>query len=122
MSTKDTVQLSWEWPADRSPVRTVLAKIDRVEAQKTGSIANSPSMAAHLPDPVLLDAHAIDGAYTARTRLSLRLPKTELGDVSAGDIVAFGLVEGDVCICIENAPADLDEDARADWFSKWSCS
>ena len=121
MSTKDTATLSWEWPADRSPEKAVLATVTRITMQDANAIGNSPSMTAHLPEPMLLDAKAISGAFHEGTPLSLRLPKMELGEVSAGDMVAIGLVEEDICICIEKAPVNLDEQALAQWFSNWSC-
>ncbi len=122
MFTKDTLKLSWEWPAGRSPQQKLLVIVDSIKKEKNISISNSASMTAHLPDPMILTAHVIEGSKTNVTKLSLRLPEMELGNIAVNDQVVIGLDEGDISICVEKVPEHLEKDAISTWFSSWNCS
>jgi len=122
MITKEILKLSWEWPAGRSPKQKILVVVDNIETKSNNSIGNSASMADHLPDPMILKAHVLDGDVARGTQLSLRLPKMELGNILVNDQVAIGLDQNNISICIEKVPTGFEKEALKQWLQLWTCS
>ncbi len=116
--------LSWEWPADRVPDHRLLIHVEDIHDEQGGmfGIRQSPSLAAALPDPVVVTATVVAGPEAwAGQRLTLRLPRLELGGVTPGDHAGLGVLGDEVAICIAPAPADADRDGQIRWLDSWAC-
>ncbi len=123
-STSEPVSLTWEWPADRVPDRRLLVHVEDISAESGGlfGVRQSPSMAAALPDPVVVTATVVAGPedWTGR-RIALRLPRPELAGVAPGDHAGIGVLGENVGICIAKAPATADREAMTQWLADWPC-
>ena len=116
------LELRWEWPADRSPTHKIAANLTSLAPAKEG-VAKSPSIAAQLPDPMLLRGRVTAGRDDWKGRsFELHIPKLELADIGVGDAVALGLVNDDVCICIAPMPGGHDETQTHKWLHGWNCT
>ncbi len=116
------LELRWEWPADRKPEHRIAATVASLAPAHEG-VKMSPSIAAHVPDPMLLEATVEAGrADWAGRGLTLRLPKLELARIAVGDRVALGLVGDGVCICIAAVPAGQDPAQLEKWLDDWTCT
>ena len=97
------IDLNWEWPAKRSIEDRLLVKIDGVEKQGSGlfGIKKSPSLAGSLPDPYVVHGIIENGDDKLHGKsVMLVAPKLEIGDVSKGSYVVFGVVNSTTCICV----------------------
>ncbi len=116
------LELRWEWPAERSPTHKIAANVTSLAPAKQG-VAESPSIAAQLPDPMLLRGSVTTGRDDWKGRsFHLRVPQLELADIGVGDAVALGLVDDDVCICIAPMPGGHDETQTLKWLHGWNCT
>ena len=114
--------LIWEWPANRKPEAKILIMVRAVETP-AGSwlpFKKTPSIAANLPNPVLLEGEVLGGdpSHIGRS-VRLTLPAAEVPGLKAGDRLAMGLVGSAVCICVHAAPPTSEP--IEDWLQSWQC-
>jgi len=123
--SKPRQTFQWEWPADRTAEKFLLATVTSIEKQKTGlmGVNKSPSIADTLPDAHRITGTIIDGGKQFKKKyFSLLLPKVELGDVAVHDTVGLGIVENTICICISKVPDTAKgRDRQMQWLSSWRC-
>ncbi|KEQ18997.1 hypothetical protein [Endozoicomonas numazuensis] len=110
-------ELRWEWPAERDIQKKLIVEVTEVTS-KSGlfGLKKSPSLAQGFPEPVVLKGVVKNGQYET---VKLVLPKFELGDAKSGDLLAVGLVEDLVCICVSPVPINSDPDQ---WLQSWNCT
>ena len=121
-SMASELNFSWEWPNDRLPDHKLAIKVDKVKPQSTGflGLKKSPSFVTSLPDPMELTGTVIsDSAGLTGKRINIVLPKLELGGVTEGDIVAIGVLDAGICICLEPIPG-AESEAHI-WLEQWLC-
>lgn len=121
---KSDIELSWQWPAGRTPDKRVALRVEAIEA-KTGGLfgaQRSPSIAQNVPDPTWLRGTVLAGdAAWHDKRVALLLPKLELPKVAVSDRVALAVL-GDACICIAEVPRSVADSELSTWLSSWSCA
>lgn len=112
----------WEWPDDRFPDHKLAVKVEQLKPHSTGflGLKKSPSFVSSLPDPMVLTGIIVAGkAGLVGKSVNIVLPKLELGNVSADDIVAVGVMDAGVCICLE--PVPTSESEASVWLEQWQC-
>jgi hypothetical protein len=119
------LELTWQWPAERSIETGLLVRVEAVRPTRRRfmGVRNSPSLAGSLPDPHDVVGTVIHGpdAFRGR-RITLRVPGAEVTEITAGAIVALGLVEGGrVCVCVEPAPTGTITESVT-WIETWACA
>jgi len=105
------LQVRWEWPANRNIEKRIAIKVEGVTKAGQGpfGIKGSPSLAAALPDPVVVTGQIVGGdPHNTGMVVRLTLPRLELVDIAAGGYAMLGLVGRDTCICIKPIEADAD--------------
>lgn len=123
MSTED-INLTWEWPAGRMPDYKIMINVHDVKSVSRGifGLRNSPSIANHFPDPVILRGVVLAPDGVKDKTVTIWMPRIEVRDVKAGDNVGLGLIGTDVCICVAQSPEHLKKEAFAVWLEQMSCS
>jgi hypothetical protein len=112
------LNLKWEWPADRQPEFTLVVALTDVNVADESwfGIKESPSLLEAMPDPITLKGIIVKGDTRLKDKtVSVTLPKLEAGPVRKGDVLAVGVSERKVCICIKRLQS-TDED-----ISNWKC-
>jgi hypothetical protein len=114
--------LKWEYPAGRNAERFELVKLDSVAREGGGlfGIRNSPSMADALDDPRVWSGTVAEGDR-AGSPVHVRVPGPDVPEVKNGDLVALGIVEGHIVICVRKPPHDLDSAALRSWLGTQTC-
>lgn len=121
-----SVQLGWEWRAERALEQRAGLRLTRIESEGSGwfGIGRSPSLGGSLPDARRVQAEvlAVDrpGQASIGTDIGFRIPKLELKGAKAGALVAIGIV-GENVVCFAPAPSELTEASLADWISEAPC-
>lgn len=109
MSSKSSLRLNWEWPADRKPDQKILVNIENIKTPGAGflGIGRSPSMVNSYPDPVVVTGVIVKaGDLSTGKKISITMPRLELNDLGAGDHAVLGLLDGETCICITRVSGD----------------
>lgn len=103
------IELTWEWPADRTVEQKLLVKILDVKKEGPGlfSFKKTPSFASNLPDPVTVKAKLVnqEGSLKDKT-IELTLPTLELESIKANDFAVLGVVESKICICVTHVESE----------------
>lgn len=102
------IELTWEWPADRTAEQKLLIKVlDVKDNSGLFSFNKTPSIANNLPDPVTVSAKLMtqEGNLKNKT-IELSLPKLELRSIKTGGLAILGIMEGKICICIKPVAAE----------------
>ncbi|MCG8614551.1 MAG: hypothetical protein MI864_28900 [Pseudomonadales bacterium] len=111
--------MNWEWPADREPTDKLIISVEGINKHSSGwfGLKKSPSFVEAMPDPVDLTGKVLSGSdLLSQKSIVITLPKLELGEVSAGELLAVGVIGDKTCICVRKV-TDKDED-----LSEWKCS
>lgn len=103
------IELTWEWPADRTVEQKLLVKIVDVksEGSRFFSFKKTPSFASNLPDPVTVKAKIVSQETSLKNKtIELVLPKLELESIKADDLAILGVVDSKICICIKHVESE----------------
>jgi hypothetical protein len=57
----------------------------------------------------------------AGSAVHIRVPGADVPEASQGDLVALGIAEGSICICVRKPPADLDSARTHAWLASQTC-
>ena len=115
--------LGWEWRAGRELGQRGALRIVGVLEEGGGlfGLGRAPSLGSALPDARVVEADvvAVDrpGPLAAGQRIKFRVPKVELRGAGPGSVVGIGVLAGKV-VCLAVAPADMKDDALAQWLSR----
>ena len=118
-------ELVWEWPANRSPQRTFIVKVENIKNYKAGlfGLKQSPSIASSLPDPKYLSGKII--AETNKTlkgrEIGIVMPALEISGVSTGDLINLGLLNEDIAICASKLDSKLTDSELTDLVKNPTC-
>lgn len=108
------IELNWEWPAKRAVEDRLLVKIESVKKESGGlfGIKKSPSLAASLPDPFVVNGVVMNtDSHLQGKSLKFVAPKLELEGITSGSYVMLGLINHTTCICVvllNNRDTDLN--------------
>lgn len=114
--------LAWEWRAGRELGQRAALRVLSVRAESGGlfGLGRAPSLGGALPDARVVEGDVLTvdrpGVLAAARRIKFRVPKLELRGAGEGSVLALGLF-GDKVVCLAVAPANLKEDALAQWLS-----
>ena len=126
-----SLQLSWQWPAGRTPDHKLLLDVRKVGRQRirlSRLFSRVESAADYLPDAMELTGTVILGReHLLGANATLRVPRIELASISAGDRAGLGIIDQDgrdrnICICIKSAPDGLGSKELKDWLANMECS
>ena len=71
------------------------------------------------------DARRWSGTVTegdlAGSAVHIRVPGPDVPEAGNGDLVALGIVEGSLCICVRKPPAALDPTQTHTWLASQTC-
>jgi hypothetical protein len=103
------IELTWEWPADRTVEQKLLVKI--VDIQKGSpdffNFIKTPSFANNLPDSITVKAMLIGQETDLKNKtIKLTLPTLELEPIKIDDFAIIGVVDNKICICIEHVESE----------------
>ena len=115
----------WEWPAGRTASNKLLVRVTDVSKQSQGlfGLRKSPSIGDSYPDPMVLTGQIIAALpHPGTGDVQLALPAVELGGAQTGSMVALGLIDDGVVICLQPVDADMTEDAATSWLDGWTCT
>lgn len=121
-----SVQLGWEWRAERPLEQRVALRLVKIEKEGGDlfGLSRSPSLGGSLPDAQRVQANvlAIDrpGQVAVGGTIAFRIPKLELRGASEGALIAIGII-GRSVVCLAPAPAEVTEDLLAGWLSEAPC-
>ena len=105
------INLTWEWPGERTPDTYVEITIKKVKSQKEGifSFFRSPSVVNNIPEgmTVIGTVNSTDDKLSGRL-MKATIPKPELGDLKVGDTAVLGLIDDAVCICVGASREELN--------------
>lgn len=120
--TNPDLALTWEYPAGRSAERFLMVRLGKVEKEGGGlfGIRRSPSMADALDDARLWTGTVVNGDL-AGSAVHIRVPGVDVPEASQGDLVALGIAEGSICICVRKPPTDLDSARTHAWLASQTC-
>lgn len=116
------LSFSWEWPDDRFPDHKLAVRVEQLKPHSTGflGLRKSPSFVASMPDPIVLTGKVVAGNVNLIGKsIKIVLPKLELGNVSADDTVAVGVLDAGTCICLTDMP--VTEREASTWLEQWQC-
>ncbi|MCF6252517.1 MAG: hypothetical protein L3J75_14815 [Methylococcaceae bacterium] len=114
-------ELNWEWPANRVIKYKIIIDVSNVAAEKKW--LKSPSLAADLPEPTIMQGKVLLGDLASKIeRIRLILPKVELGGVTKGSKIALGMIDSETVVCITEVPANTLDSELAAWLMNWECN
>lgn len=116
------IELNWEWPNGRQPDHKIAIKVDKLEKYSAGffGLKKSASIATSQPDPMTLKGKVVAGsASLLGKQVQLVLPKVELRGAGEQDVIALGILDQQVAICLQAVPS---ADAADAWLAQWQCS
>ncbi len=99
------IDLTWEWPAERTVEQKLLVKVTDIEKFKSGifGFKKTPSFAGNLPDPVTVTAKVVGQETGLKgNTVAVVLPKLELNSIKKGDFAVIGVIDSKICICIKH--------------------
>lgn len=105
------LEMRWEWPANRNIEKRIAVKIEKIKDASQGflGIKGSPSLAAALPDPVVVTGTIVTGDPLLKGKIvRLTLPKLELETIEVGHLAMLGLVAPYTCVCIKRVEENTD--------------
>tara|TARA_Y100000296_G_scaffold17102_1_gene20119 strand:- start:987 stop:1433 length:447 start_codon:yes stop_codon:yes gene_type:complete len=108
-SSKGSLRLNWEWPAEREPDQKILVHIEHIKAPDSGflGIGRSPSLVNSYPDPVVVTGVVVKAEeLSIGKNISIMMPRLELNDLDVRDYAVLGVVDGETCICITRVSGD----------------
>ena len=112
------INLKWEWPAGRKADQKLIVNIASITKHNTGffGLKKSPSLIEGIPDPIDIKGIIIGGdSYLGNKSITITLPKVELENVSEGNLIAIGVIEPNICICLKTATSATED------LSQWNC-
>ena len=125
MVATGTLELTWQGAAGRTASRFVIVRVRDLSAESGGllgflGLRRPPGMAGYMPEPHVLEGE-VAGGDMAGHAVRLRLPGGETRGVTAGDVVALGLVDATHCICVLRVPAGITVEGAAAWATGQAC-
>ena len=98
-----SIELNWEWPADRAPEEKLLVLVNTVKKEGSGlfGLKKSPSLVSSIPDPMIVEATVVssNSAFKGQT-IRVVVPKLEIEGITVNTYAVLGVVESSTCICI----------------------
>ena len=121
-ASSENTMYQWQWPAGRAATEKIAVTVQEVRKERRGlfGLNRAASIGTNFPDPMVVEGQVVAGpAHLVSRTVRLRLPKAELGQAASNSVMALGILEDDIVICVASVPEDT-ADASA-WLADWSC-